>query len=66
MSGPTLKPGDRVTHVLEATRSGLVTTVIQNFNGFLYRVCWAHDIEEATHFGEELEKKKPVNPGGFQ
>lgn len=65
MNEPLYKPGDFVTHALDATRRGMVTSYSYGFNGFSYRVTWATDFEDQTHYAPELvpEKKKNTSLG---
>ena len=66
MKKPAYKAGDFVTHALDANRRGMVTAYSCGFNGFSYRVTWAADFEDQTHYEQELvPEKKPNPPVGF-
>jgi hypothetical protein len=51
---PKFMPGDRVTHVLRPQIQGLVTVAAFGFNGWTYRVTWASDKDDETHYVQEL------------
>lgn len=67
MKKPVHKPGDIVCHKLNPERKGMVIAVITGFNGHTYRVTWANDFEDQSHYTEELLPEKPAAPAvGFQ
>ena len=67
MKKPVYHLNDLVTHVLDGTKVGLVVALVQRFDGYTYRVCWAPTEDEKNYFAEEINMhKKAIKLIGFK